>query len=139
MSARDDRRLRLELLSLKAEMQRMELRQQVQDVKDSVQWGQLLVNGVQRLIRSRNWVQGSALAKQFVDQYPMLTMVGSMGFGLFRKPILRTGIRLAALGAIGGGLWWWWTQNRIPQAPARDLNSAGSASPDGQTIPRLGH
>lgn len=126
MSAREDRRLRLELLSLKAEMQRMELRQQVQDVKNSVQWGRLLVSGVQRLMQNRNWVQGSELARHFVSQYPMLAMVGSAGFGLFRKPLLRAGAKLAVLGAIGGGLWWWWNRGQLPQMPMKDLNRPGA-------------
>jgi len=107
MSAKEDRRLRLELLSLRAEMQRMELRQQVQEVRQSVQWGRILVSGVQRLMQNKNWVQGSALVRQFAEQYPMLAMAGSVGFGLFRKPILRVGVKMAVLGAVGGGLWWW--------------------------------
>lgn len=123
MSSSEDRRLRLELLSLKAEMQRMELRQQVQDVKNSVQWGQLLITGVQRLMQSRSLAQGSELARQFAAQYPMLAMVGSVGFGLFRKPILKAGAKLAVLGALGGGLWWWWNRSRLPQMPMKDIGS----------------
>lgn len=142
MSARDDRRLRLEMLSMRAELQRMELQQQVQDVRNSLGWGRLLVTGVQRLMQNSSLAQGSALARQFMQQYPMLTMVGSMGFGLFRKPILRVGVKMAVLGAVGGGLWWWWNRSRLPQVAPRDLNSAGlrdAEGPDGQTTPRLGH
>ncbi len=123
MSAREDRRLRLELLSLKAEMQRMELRQQVQEVKASVQWGRLLVSGVQKLMQNRSLAQGSELARQFAAQYPMLAMAGSVGFGLFRKPILRAGAKLAVLGAIGGGLWWWWNRSQVAQMPMKDINT----------------
>lgn len=138
MSSREDRRLRLELLSLRAEMQRMELHQHVQEVKASVQWGQLLVAGVQKLVRSRNWAQGSALARHFVDRYPMLAMAGSVGFGLFRKPILKAGLRLALVGAVSGGLWWLFARGQLAQAAARSVNPPDSASPAGQTVPQLG-
>lgn len=123
MSSREDRQVRLELLSLKAQMQRMELQQQVQDVKNSVQWGNLLITGVRRLMQSQSLAQGSELARQFASQYPMLAMAGSVGFGLFRKPILRAGAKLAVLGAIGGGLWWWWSRSQLPQMPMKDINS----------------
>jgi hypothetical protein len=143
MASSDDNRLRLEMLSMRAQLQRMELHQQVQEVRQSLSWGKLLVSGAQRLMQSRSWVQGSAMAQQFVTQYPMLAMLGSAGFGLFRKPILRLGVRMAVFGAIGGAAWWYWKSHQMPTRAPVDVNpltgSTGPVpSPDGQTAPRLG-
>lgn len=125
---RQDNRLRLEMLAMRAEIQRMELRQQVAEVRQSLAWGNLLVTGAKRLMQSRNWVQGSALAQQFVTQYPLLAMAGSTLFGLYRKPILRLGGRMAIVGALGGAAWWYWKSHQRPQRASVDVTPGTPAA-----------
>jgi hypothetical protein len=132
MSLSDDIRLRKEMLSMRAQIERMELQSQVQDVRRSLSWSRVLVSGVQKLMTGGQFGAGSALFKQFVTQYPMLAMVGSFGFTAFRKPLLRFGLKVGLLGAVGGLAYLWWRQSA---APPQNLNAAESLN--GSTALRL--
>ena len=123
MSQADDIRLKKEMLSMRAQIERMELQMQVQEVKNSLSWSKVIVSGVQKFMSGGQFGAGSALFKQFVTQYPMLAMVGSFGFTAFRKPLLKMGLKLGLVGAVGGLAYYW---GRQCSTPPRGLNHAGS-------------
>lgn len=140
MSQADDIRLRKEMLSMRAQIERMELQSQVQDVRRSLSWSKVIFSGVQKFMSGGQFGAGSALFKQFVTQYPMLAMVGSFGFTAFRKPILKLGLKVGLLGAVGGLAYWWWRQSSTPPqgvSRAESLNGSRALQLDQSKPPQV--
>jgi hypothetical protein len=105
--------LRLEILCMRAQLQRMEFTQQFVQVRQSLAWTEVLGGGLQKIFSANPIGASSAWIRYLSAQYPYLTAVGSLGLTLFRKPILKYGVRLGGLVTVGAGLFYWWQSKKI--------------------------
>ncbi len=106
-------RLRLEMLSMRAQLQRMEFTHQFAQVRQSLAWTEVLGGGLRKIFSCNPIGTNSAWIRHLSAQYPYLTALGSFGLTLFRKPILKYGIRLGAVAALRAGLFYWWQSRNL--------------------------
>jgi hypothetical protein len=106
-------RLRLEMLSMRAQLQRMEFTHQFAQVRQSLAWTEVLGGGLRKIFSSDLIGTSSAWIRHLSAQYPYLTAVGSLGLTLFRKPIVKCGIRLGGVAALSAALFYWWQSRNL--------------------------
>ncbi len=121
MSGKELLLARKELLTLRAEMQRMELTTHIDHARQNLSWASLLGGSVRGFFRRPGIsTVANTMAHLFKD-HPMLATAGSLVFAKLRKPLFRVGAKLATVGAAAVGIYVWIRKDAI--AAKRQVHS----------------
>ena len=104
---------RKELLSMKAELQRMELSMHIEQAKASLSWAKMLTGSVGQFLRTPKINAMTTLLGTWFKRYPMLATVGSVVFANIRKPLAKAGFRASLMAVITGGVYWWLRRDSV--------------------------
>jgi hypothetical protein len=104
---------RKELLTLRAQMQRMELTAHIDHARENLSWARLLGGSLRGFFRRPGIAAVANTMTHLFKDHPMLATAGSLVFARLRKPLFRVGAKLAIAGAAAVAVYVWIRKDSI--------------------------